>query len=967
MIGQTISHYKIVESLGGGGMGVVYKATDLRLNRFVALKFLSSDLTRDRDANLRFRQEAQAASALDHPNICTIHEIDETPSGELFLTMAYYEGETLKSRMARGKIDVRDAIDWAIQAARGLARAHQSKIVHRDVKPANLILSTDGTLKILDFGLAKLTGQQDVTRTGTVLGTVAYMSPEQARGDLVDARTDIWSLGVVIYEMLAGRRPFEGESDVATLSRILQDVPPPLGTLRPDAPAALQQIVAKTLERHPDARYAGAEDLLADLQACKAALDKPAAAGKGLMSPVGRRAMIAAAVIVALSIAIPGYFTYRRIARERWARNEAIPRIDQLTSAGDYLGAMELAKQAGAVLPTDPILGALWGQFAVTAVVNTSPAGADVYVQPYAAAGERWEHLGRTPLAGLRLARAAYRLRIEKDGYEPVVVAARAPGTPFTGIFARGGVPLPPATVELVAKGSAPGMVRVMGGSFPLGLTGFNVDQDLDMAPFLIDRLETTNREYQAFVRAGGYRDLSAAFVDSTGKPGPSTWELGDFPAGHPDDPVGGLSWNEAAAYCKWAGKSLPTIFHWGRAALALVEIGQPIAPSVIPASNFSGKSVAPVGTYRGLGPYGTLDMAGNVSEWVWNEAPGDRRWILGGAWNDPDYFFTVPNSRPPLDRSAANGVRCAKYQDASVERGPLMARVVTEARDFHTAKAVPDEVFAYFKRLYAPITSPLNARVESKNDVNADWSREVLTFDAGYEPGRVAAYLFLPKNAAPPYQLVVSFPGVGPFVTAGSNAQNSGALLDYFMRGGRAVVMPNFKGSYERWDPFLSLVGEEYLRTMRARMGQWRQDLGRTLDMLAARKDIDLTRVAYNGSSFGASTAFPLILLEDRIKVAVLSPSGFTYRSMPDEADAVNYVGRVKIPVLMMGGRHDYIFPLETSQKPMFDRLGTPASDKRQLTFEAGHGAFPRGDVIREVQAWLDKYLGPVTAKRSP
>jgi cephalosporin-C deacetylase-like acetyl esterase len=290
-----------------------------------------------------------------------------------------------------------------------------------------------------------------------------------------------------------------------------------------------------------------------------------------------------------------------------------------------------------------------------------------------------------------------------------------------------------------------------------------------------------------------------------------------------------------------------------------------------------------------------------------------------------------------------------------------LLARLDTSGRDPRNAKAVSDEIFEVFKRQYAYVKSPLNERVESKDTSNPDWVRETISFDAGYESERVTANLFLPTNARPPYQLVVYFPGVGAFAGRGSSAAFQPQPRDYVVKGGRAFVFPVFKGSFERWDPFLGLLGEEYLRTFRTRMFHWRQDLGRVLDVLVARPDIDATRIAYFGSSFGGSTAFPLIGLEDRLKTAVLSPAGYTYRQMPPEADAINYVSRVTIPVLMMGGRHDYVFPLETSQKPMFERLGTPSEHKRHVVFDAGHSNFPRSDVIREVLGWLDKYLGPV------
>jgi serine/threonine protein kinase len=209
MIGQTISHYKILEKLGGGGMGVVYKAEDTKLKRLVALKFLPTELTHDEEAKVRFVHEAQAASALDHPNICNIHEIDETDDGRIFICMAYYEGETLKEKIERGPLPIDQTLDLTLQIAQGLAKAHEHGITHRDIKPANVMITKDGIAKIVDFGLAKLAGQSRLTQTGSTLGTMAYMSPEQARAEVVDHRTDIWALGVVLYEMLTGQLPFK--------------------------------------------------------------------------------------------------------------------------------------------------------------------------------------------------------------------------------------------------------------------------------------------------------------------------------------------------------------------------------------------------------------------------------------------------------------------------------------------------------------------------------------------------------------------------------------------------------------------------------------------------------------------------------------------------------------------------------------------------------------------------------------
>jgi serine/threonine protein kinase len=266
MIGKTISHYKILEKLGEGGMGVVYKAEDLKLKRTVALKFLPPELTSDPEAKERFIQEAQAASALDHPNICTIYEIDETEDGQMFICMAYYEGETLKKKVASGHLSVDSVIDIAIQISQGLGKAHEHGIIHRDIKPGNIMITRDGMVKILDFGLAKLAGQVGLTKTGTTVGTIAYMSPEQSRGEEVDHRTDIWSFGVVLYEMITGQLPFKGEYEQAVIYSILNESPKPVTELLKDIPPGIEQILDKCLSKKLDQRYETVTELSNDFR-----------------------------------------------------------------------------------------------------------------------------------------------------------------------------------------------------------------------------------------------------------------------------------------------------------------------------------------------------------------------------------------------------------------------------------------------------------------------------------------------------------------------------------------------------------------------------------------------------------------------------------------------------------------------------------------------------------------------------
>ena len=267
-IGRTVAQYEILDKLGGGGMGVVYKARDLRLGRLAALKFLPAHLDTENDRR-RFLNEARAASSLDHPNICTVYEIGETGDGEdgIFIAMACYEGETLRQKIQRGILKIEEAIDYTIQIAAGLASAHAHGIIHRDIKPANLMITRNDQVKILDFGVAKLASETRLTQSGAVVGTTAYMSPEQLLGEPVDHRTDIWSLGVVLYQMLSGRLPFEREDERACTYAILHMAPRPIGDVRPDVPPQLEWILGKTLQKSPADRYQNVNEIPVDLRA----------------------------------------------------------------------------------------------------------------------------------------------------------------------------------------------------------------------------------------------------------------------------------------------------------------------------------------------------------------------------------------------------------------------------------------------------------------------------------------------------------------------------------------------------------------------------------------------------------------------------------------------------------------------------------------------------------------------------
>ncbi len=329
MIGKNVSHYRILEKLGEGGMGVVYRAEDTKLQRTVVLKFLSPTALGTEEEKARFINEARAAAALNHQNICTVHEIDEA-EGQPFIAMEFIDGRSLKEIVKTGPLKLDEAVDIALQVAQGLQEAHEKGIVHRDVKSANIMVTGRGQAKIMDFGLAKSPGGTRLTREGTTLGTVAYMSPEQARGEAVDHRTDIWSFGVVLYETIAGRLPFQGDYDQAVVYSILNEHPEPLTALRTGVPMELEQVVTRCLEKNPAERYQTAGDLVADLRRLKRILtDQLSRSRREDYQPAAERRLpwwpwIAAGVIIVVLalVFLPRYFPPDQVPSEEQSVSE---------------------------------------------------------------------------------------------------------------------------------------------------------------------------------------------------------------------------------------------------------------------------------------------------------------------------------------------------------------------------------------------------------------------------------------------------------------------------------------------------------------------------------------------------------------------------------------------------------------------------------------------------------------------
>ena len=579
---------------------------------------------------------------------------------------------------------------------------------------------------------------------------------------------------------------------------------------------------------------------------------------------------------------------------------------------------------------------------------GSDPAGATVAWKSYRDEEGDWEPIGMTPLVDVPVPLDILRLRMTYEGLAPVEFAV-AYSKPHIKLHRPDQIP--------------PGMVHVPDGDVatPDGRT-------IDIPAFWIDRHEVTNRQYKRFIDAGGYRDRAywteefdengrvlewddamARCRDATGRPGPAEWELGDYRSGEDDVPVSGISWYEAAAFARWSGKALPTVHHWRRAASPEL-----FSEAILRLSNFDGEGPASIGRYRGLGPYGTYDMAGNVKEWCRN-ATASRRYILGGGWSEPDYMFTDADAKPPFDRSTLNGFRCVQSEGSEP---PALAESIDRlTRDYAREQPVDDETYGIYRGLYAYDASPLDAAVDRIEDFKElPWRREVVSYRAPYGDERVQAHLFLPRNAAPPFQTVVYFPSSSA-LDLKSSRDLSTRWVDFVVKSGRALIHPIYQGTFERKNERF-FAGPQALRDLKI---QWYKELARAIDFLETRDDIDIERLAYYGVSMGAVEGVIMTALEERLKTAILLAGGLRMSYIPPEADPFNFAPRVTLPVLLLAGRHDFLFPLETSQLPLLRLLGTPEQHKRHVLFETGHIPPRIQDLMREVLDWLDRYLGPV------
>ena len=689
-----------------------------------------------------------------------------------------------------------------------------------------------------------------------------------------------------------------------------------------------------------------------------------------------RRALMIYAAIAIGIILVLAYFLRQETIHKReklWAETIALPMIQEYLDAYVFPGqsdkgwkTMEIASKAREILPGNTIIEEYFTNRTRKLYLSSQPAGSQVYMRPYDG-DTSWRYLGISPLHSI-VPNGISQVKLVLAGYEP-----------FSDLIFQSSLFVDSIQFELNSQ-SPEGMVYIPqsattyiaeAAASSLRLVGLESSPYMEITDFYMDKYEVTNKQYQVFVDAGGYSNAEfwnfpyeektgsvdfqqamTRFIDKTGRSGPATWEGGIYPEGTDDLPVTGISWFEAAAYANFTGKSLPSIYHWDRAALTWGS------NEIIKTANLNSRRLKPVGI--SLNRFGVYDLAGNAREWCTNPAGNELLYILGGGWNDFAYGFNDAYAQSPFDRSVSNGFRCIKQVNEKKDDPIFSVQLDIPNRDYYSEPKISEETFHTYLTQFQYDKTKLEEVIDSVIESD-EWIRQRIEFNAAYGNERMAAYVFIPKKGTPPYQTVIYYPGSEAIHTTSSKDLKPPS---YLINSGRAFVYPILKSTYERRDELISDNPDESV-FWKEHIIMWVKDFMRTIDYLETRQDIDHEKIAYFGGSWGGSMGAIVPAVEKRFKISILLVAGLNnQRSLP-EVDQFHYLPRITIPTLMLNGKYDFFFPYETAQKPFFDFLGTPEGDKKLILYEGSHSV-PRLELIKELLGWLDQYFGKQQMRES-
>jgi len=1031
--GSQFNRYQILSKLGEGGMGEVFLAEDTSLRRKIAIKILPANSIVDDRAKLRLVREAQSAAALDHPNICAIYEVGES-DGHTFICMQYVSGETLDAFLKHKSLDLSHLLSIAIQVADALAEAHGRGIIHRDIKPANIMITPRGAVKVMDFGLAKVIESsasiqseaetvQLISAQGAIIGTLPYMSPEQVRADPLDARSDIFSFGVLLYELVSGHQPFAAKTAPETASAILTSNPPPLARFSKDLPAELERIVSKAIRKDPEERYQTIKDLLIDLTSLKNEIEfqdrlersssseavslktaeENSATAAMTVNPAGPSTLSSTAkttrddVLVSRSrlpwligiaivsvLVLAGWFVWRQ-AKIRWAKRQ-VPNIEALAQAGKYFEAYDQSLAVQKYIGDDETISRLMPTISDVVSVTTDPAGAKIYLSRFVPAepGKPSERVlvGTSPISNLRIARGEYILEIEKDGY---IKSERSISGAILHVGNLMVVP-PPISIQqkLFTSTLMPSqMVFVPGSEYRLVAWARPTDTRVQLDDYFIDRYEVSNREYQEFINGGGYlkkqywkypfvkdgktlswEEAVSQFKDHTGLAGPRSWTNQNFPEGKADYPVTDVTWYEAAAYAEFKGKQLPTIFQWEKAARdgRVSPLGNYMPWGLF----YPGDAIEGRANFDNKGTLAVDSLPFGMSPFgAYNMAGNVSEWTM----NDSSEGFIATGGAwgDPSYTFAQYGTFPGFY--SSNKRGfRCSMNVPGVTRDQGTARIEITHEIPVYKISSDETFAGLAKSYRYENTPLEAQVIEVKETEEwrrekitfnGANHQRAIAYLYLPKNYPKPSQVINVVPAAD---VSGGLRSLSASIEDRlvpFVKSGRAVFGVVLEGYIERLRPAGYVPPDPRTAEFRDLIYNRITDIRRGLDYLATRNDVDMHRMALYAPSAGAHLGLILAAVEDRYTAVVFQGAGV----LPEEVNNVPEGNPINfaphIRAKLMVIHGRY--DEDTPLKTQAEPLFKILHEPKRLVLYDGSHVPSTELYVTNVNAFLDETLGPV------